>query len=220
MHDAVAGGDHVDVLERRLGPLDEVETILVAALLDGTVLLEGIRIEAGVLDGQRVVDDQLGRHHRVDLGRVAALLRDRVTQAGEIDQRGLAEDVMADHARRIPGKVQIALALNDLLERIGQRCRFAAAHQLLGQHAGGIGQLVIGARLNGFNRLAGVEVVKPGAWQRFAVFCIHAGRTQSSYVPRGKAWRNPHGGLPIPISAGRSVVPCAVPDRCTRHSAE
>src|SRR5690554_6856300 len=76
VHDAVTGGDHVDVLERGLGPFDEVETVLVAAILDGAVLLEGIRLEPGMLDRQRVVDDQLGRHHGVDLGRVTALLRD------------------------------------------------------------------------------------------------------------------------------------------------
>src|SRR5690606_8598704 len=93
VHDAVTGGDHVDVLERGLGPLDKVEAILVATVLDGAVLLERLGIETARLHGQRVVDDQLGRHHRVDLGRVTTGLGDGITQAGQVDQCGLAENV-------------------------------------------------------------------------------------------------------------------------------
>src|SRR3546814_13004105 len=65
------------------------------------------------------------------LRRVAALLRNRIAQAGEIDQRGLAEDVMADHTSRIPRKIEVALALDDLLQRIAQRFGLTAPHQLL-----------------------------------------------------------------------------------------
>ena len=90
MHDAVARRNHVDILERGPRPLDEVEPVLVAAVLDRPVFLEGLGIEAGVFDRQRVIDDQLRRHHRVDLRRVAAPGGDRVAQAGEVDQRGLA----------------------------------------------------------------------------------------------------------------------------------
>jgi hypothetical protein len=61
-----------------------------------------------------VVDDQLHRHHRVHLGRVAALLGNGVTQAGQVHQRGLAEDVVADHARREPREVALALAFDEL----------------------------------------------------------------------------------------------------------
>jgi hypothetical protein len=73
VHDAVARRDHVDVLERLLGPVDEVEAVFVATVFDGAVLLERLRVEATALHRQRVVDDQLHRHHRVDLRRVAAL---------------------------------------------------------------------------------------------------------------------------------------------------
>ena len=79
VHDAITRRDHIDVLERRLGPVDKVKAIVIAAVFDGAVLLEGIGLETGMLDCQRVVDDQLGRHHRVDLGRVAALLGDCIT---------------------------------------------------------------------------------------------------------------------------------------------
>ncbi len=100
-----------------LGPVDEVEAVLVAAVLDGAVLGEGLRVVAAAFHRQRVVDDQLHRHHRVDLGRVAALVGDGVAQAGEVDQRGLAEDVVADHARRVPGEVEVARALCELQQR-------------------------------------------------------------------------------------------------------
>ena len=173
VHDAVAGRDHVDVLERGLGPVDEVEAILVAPILDGAVLLEGVGIEARRLDGQGVIDDQLGRHHRVDLGRVTALLGDGIAQAGQVDQCGLAKNVVADHARRVPGKVQVALAVDQLLQRGGQVLRIAAAHQLLGEHARGVGQLAPGANLDRLDRLTSVEVIQCGAGQALAVLAIH-----------------------------------------------
>jgi hypothetical protein len=88
VHDAVARGNNVDVLERGFGPVDEMETILVAAILDRAVLVEGIGLEAGVFDRERMVDDH--------------------------DQRGLAEDIVAHHARRKPRKIQLAFALDDL----------------------------------------------------------------------------------------------------------
>ncbi|KAF1053120.1 MAG: hypothetical protein GAK43_01589 [Stenotrophomonas maltophilia] len=173
VHDAVAGGDHIDVLERGLGPLDEVETVLVAAVFDGAVLLERVRVEARGLDGQRVVDDQLGRHHRVDLGRVTALFGDGIAQAGQVDQRGLPEDVMADHARRVPGEVEVTPTLDQLLQRGVQALRFAAAHQLLGEHARGVGEGIPGAGLDRLDRRAGVEVIQRGAGQAFTVLAVH-----------------------------------------------
>ncbi|MOA23158.1 hypothetical protein D3C78_1437620 [compost metagenome] len=150
-----------------------MEAIFVTAILDGAVLLEGVRVEARGFDGQRVVDDQLGRHHRVDLGRVAALLGDGVTQAGQVDQGGLAEDVVADHARRVPGEVQVALAVDQLFQRRGQARRLAAAHQLFGEHAGGVGQFPPGASLDRLDGRAGVEVVQLGAGQAFTVLAVH-----------------------------------------------
>ncbi len=112
VHDAVARRNHVDVLEREPGPVDEVKAVLVATVLDRAVLVERIGIESAALDGQRMVDDQLHRHHGIDLRRIAALLGDRIPQAREVDERGLAEDVVADDARRKPREIQVALALD------------------------------------------------------------------------------------------------------------
>ena len=46
MHDAVAGWDDEDIVERELRPVDEVEAILVTTILNGAVFLEGLRVEA------------------------------------------------------------------------------------------------------------------------------------------------------------------------------
>ncbi|MNE64631.1 hypothetical protein D3C80_1600520 [compost metagenome] len=156
-----------------------METVLVATILDGAVLGERLRVEARGFHGQRVVDDQLGRHHRVDLGRVTALLGNRIAQAGQVDQCGLTEDIVADHAGRVPREIQVTLALDDLLQRVGQHGRIAAAYQLLGQHTGGVRQLVVGTRLDGFDGRAGVEVVQLGTGQGFAIFSIHGAETHA-----------------------------------------
>ena len=150
-----------------------MEAVFVATVFDRAVLRERILVEAAALDGQRVVDDQLRRHHRVDLGRVAAHVGDGVAQTGEVDQRGLAEDVVAHHAGREPREVEVALALDQLLQRIGQRGRVAATHQVFGQHARGVRQLVVGAGLDRIDRGTRVEVIQVGAGQGFAVCGVH-----------------------------------------------
>ena len=173
VHDAVARRNHVHVLERLLGPVDEVETVFVAAILDGAVLLERLRIVATAFHRQRVIDDQLHRHHRIDLGRVAALVGDRITQAGQVHQRGLAEDVVAHHACREPREVEVATALDQLLQRIAERGRIASAHQVLGQHARGVRQGGIGAGLDRIDSGARVEIVQRAAGEVLAVIGIH-----------------------------------------------
>ncbi|MNF35247.1 hypothetical protein D3C84_161100 [compost metagenome] len=184
VHDAVARRDHVDVLERLLGPVDEVETVFVATVFDGAVLLERLLVETARLHRQRVVDDQLRRHHRVDLRRVAALQGDRVAQAGEIDQRGLAENVVADHTGRKPREVEVAFAFDQLLEGVGERGRVAATHEVFRQHAGGVRQGVVTAGLNRFDRRTGVEIIQRAAGQGFTEFCVHRVRTRVTVFAR------------------------------------
>ena len=117
MHDAVARRDDVHVLERGFGPVDEVKTIVIAPIFNFTIFIKGVGIKARMFDGERVIDDELGWHYRVDARRVTALLGDGVAQSGEIDERGLAENVVADHACRVPRKVEIATALDYLPQR-------------------------------------------------------------------------------------------------------
>jgi hypothetical protein len=114
MHDAVTRRDHLDIAESQSRPVDEVETVFVTPILDRAVLGERVRIVAAALDGQRMIDDQLDRDHRVDRGRVSALIGNRIPQTGQIDQGGLAEDVVAHDARRKPRKIQVSPALDQL----------------------------------------------------------------------------------------------------------
>ncbi len=174
MHDAVTGRNHIHIVERGLGPVDKVKTVFVATVFDFTVLLESIGVKTATLNGQGVVNNQLGLYHWVDLGRIATLGGNGITQASQVHQRGQAENVVSHHTGRIPGEVQITLAINQLLQGIGQRVRLTAAHQLLRQNARGIGQLFIGTGLNGVDRLAGIKKVQHAAGQVFTVLGIHS----------------------------------------------
>ncbi len=180
VHDAVAGRDYIDIVEGLLAPVDEMEAVGIAPVLDGAVALEGVGVAAGVFHRQRVIDDQLRRHHRVDAGWVAALSGDGVAQAGQVHQRGLAEDVVADHAHRIPGKIPLAPALDDLQQGRFELLGIAAAQQLLGQHPRDIGQPLPGARAQRLDRRAGIVVVQTGAGQWLALAGIGVAIHRSS----------------------------------------
>src|SRR5471030_1734320 len=154
---------------------------------NAAVLLERLWIKATTLDGQGVVDDQLRRHYRVHLRRVATLQGDGVAQAGEVHQRGLAENVMTDHARREPRKIEVTLAFDELLQGVGERGLVAAAHQVFREYAGGVRQSVVGARLDGFDSRTDVEVIQMTAGQRFAKFCVHR-QDSVTVITKGGAW--------------------------------
>ena len=175
VHDPVAGGDHVHVGEGLLGPLDEVESILVAAILDGAVLGERVGVEAAALHGQRMVHDKLHRHHGVHGGGIAPLLGDRVAQPGQIDQRRLAQDVVADHAHGEPGEVDLAPALDELAQVLVQLRGVGAAHQVLRMHACRVGQAVPGTGLEGVDGGARVVIVELCARKGLAVGRSHGG---------------------------------------------
>ena len=81
VHDAVAGRNHVDVFKRQLGPVNKVEAVVVTTIFHLAVFLESVLLKARMFDGQRVVDDQLSGHDRVDLGRVTAFIGNGITQA-------------------------------------------------------------------------------------------------------------------------------------------
>ena len=58
-----------------------MESVFIAPVFDGAVLGKGVGVEAATLHGQRVIDDELHRHHWVHFRRVAALIRNGVAQA-------------------------------------------------------------------------------------------------------------------------------------------
>ena len=192
-----------------------MEAVLVAAVLDGAVLLEGVLVEAAVLHGQRVIHDQLRGHHRVHLGRVAAHVRDRVAQSGEVHQRGLAENVVADHAGWKPREIEVALAADQLAQIGVQHFGIGAPHQIFGVYARGVRKLVVGAWLDRVDCGAGIEIVQLGAGKRFAKLCIHGCIRVDVFIknlpaPTGRgaggegAFRR-NGGWPYEESAPSSV---------------
>ena len=126
-----------------------------------------------VLHRQRMIHDQLGRHHRIDLRRIPAPGGNGVAQPGKVDQGRLAEDIVANDARRLPGEVKIPFTFDDLGQRVAQHFWRAAAHQVLGEYPRAVGQSVVGTRLNIVHCLTHIEVIQRRAWQGFAVIRIH-----------------------------------------------
>ena len=97
MADAGAGRDDPEPVECLLGPAQELIALDVALVLDVHVLVEGLRLPRHLGD-DRMVDHQLHRHQRVDLGRVAAQRRQRVAHGGQVDHPGHAGEVLHEDA--------------------------------------------------------------------------------------------------------------------------
>ena len=97
VHDAGARRHDLELVERGLAPAQELVALEVALVLEFDVALERVGRAEQVGD-DRVVDDQLGRRQRVDLGRVAAELDDGLAHRGEVDDGGHAGEVLHDDA--------------------------------------------------------------------------------------------------------------------------
>ena len=95
--DAGAGRYDLEVVEALLAPLEELVALVVAAVLELHVALEGV-LAAEDVDLHRVVDDHLGGVERVDLLRVAAEVADRLAHRGQVHDAGHAGEVLHDHA--------------------------------------------------------------------------------------------------------------------------
>jgi hypothetical protein len=108
--DAGVGRHHLEVVERLLAPAQEGVALAVALELELRVALEGEPLREHVhLD--RVVDHELHRDERVDLGGVAAELLHGVAHGGEVDDRGNAGEVLHEDARRPVGDLLGGLVL-------------------------------------------------------------------------------------------------------------
>ena len=109
--DAGVGRDNAEVLERALAPPQEGVALLVSLEFELGVALERPRGPEHV-DLYGVVDHQLSRHQRIDLGLIAPQLAHRLPHRGEVDDRRDAGEVLHQDARR--GEC-------DLLARVGLR---------------------------------------------------------------------------------------------------
>ena len=134
--DPGAGRDDLQAVEGALSPAQEGVPLAVALELELDVPREGeLRRELVHLDG--VVDDELGRDHRVDPGGVAAEVAHRVPHRGEVDDRGDAGEVLVDDAagpegdlaRRLVGRdpagdrLEVLARPKEVLEQDAQRVR-------------------------------------------------------------------------------------------------
>ncbi len=93
---------HLEVVEATLAPAQEGVALAVSLVVAVDVRADReARRELVHLDG--VVDDELRRDQRVDLGRVAAAVEHRVAHGGEVDDRGNAGEVLEEDASRPEG---------------------------------------------------------------------------------------------------------------------
>jgi hypothetical protein len=107
-----------------------------------------------------VVDDEVDRHLRVDLLRIAAELHGRIAHGGEVDHGRNAGKVLHQHAGRAVGDLVIILALvvEPLLERenvvLGDGLAIFEAQHVFQQHfqrgrqSGNIAKTVLGGGLD------------------------------------------------------------------------
>ena len=152
--DAHARRHGPEVAEGALGPAQQLVALQVALVLDRHVGVVG-RGVARALDDDRVVDDQLDRHQRVDLGGVAAQVGQRVAHGGQVDHGRHAGEVLhqdalggeGDLVRRVARALAVALGVAAPGRRghdvVGRHVRpVLVAQQVLEQHLDGVGQAV------------------------------------------------------------------------------
>ena len=137
----VPGGTTLRSSNDALAPAQERVALAVALELELDVAAEG-EARGELVDLHRVVDDELGRDHRVDLAGVAAEVLHRVPHRGEVDDRRHAGEVLVDDAAgpegdlaaRLVGRdpagdrlrVVVAARAERVLEQDAQRVREAA----------------------------------------------------------------------------------------------
>ncbi|CAB4872705.1 unannotated protein [freshwater metagenome] len=108
--DAGVRRNDLEGLEGLLAPLEELVALAVALELALGVDREGVGGAEGV-DLHRVVDHELRRDERLDLGRVAAELGHRVAHRSEVHDGRHAGEVLEHHARRGEGDLRAGLRL-------------------------------------------------------------------------------------------------------------
>ena len=97
--DAGARRHDAEVLERLLRPAQQRVALAVALVLQLDVAGEGEH-RAEAIDLNRVVDDEIGRHQRVDPGDVAAEPGDGRAHRGQIDDARHTGEVLQHHPAR------------------------------------------------------------------------------------------------------------------------
>ena len=138
MADASAGWHHAEILKRALRPFQEPVALLILFVLFVDVLFErGVAPE--IIDHNRMIDDEVDRHQRIDLVRIAAEHLHGVAHGGEIDHRRHAGEILHQHPRRPEsdftlGRFSLEPLRNRLDVVLGHRAAVLIAQQILEQH--------------------------------------------------------------------------------------
>jgi hypothetical protein len=137
--DAGAGRYDGEILERRLAPLEEAVALPIAGIFELDVPRDGAR-RAELVDDDRMVDDEVDRHERVDLARIAAERLHGVPHRRKVDDGGNPGEVLHQHARRPVRDLLLGLAavVEKGRERLdvgpGDRAAVLVAQQVLQEH--------------------------------------------------------------------------------------
>ena len=144
--DAGAGRHHAEIAECLLAPFEEFVALFIALVFELDIAGERQR-RAEFVDDHRMVDDQVDRHQRIDLLRIAAERCHGVAHRRQVDDRRHAGEVLHQHARRAIGDLDAGGALvgepaGDRLDAfLGDRAAVLVAQQVFEQHLHRIGQL-------------------------------------------------------------------------------
>jgi hypothetical protein len=144
MADAGPRRHDAEIVEGFLRPFQELVALLVLPVFLVHVLLEG-RVAAEEVDGDGVVADEIDRHQRIDLARVAAELLHGVPHRCEIDHCGHPGEILHQYPSRAKRDLPVrGLGLEPLRDRLevllGDRAAILVAQEILEQDLEGEGK--------------------------------------------------------------------------------
>jgi len=136
--DARARGDDLEIVEALAAPFEEGIAFGIALILERDIILERLG-RAELVDHHAVIDDEMDRHQRIDLLRVAAERLHRIAHCGEVDDGRNPGEILHQHARRAILDLATDLALLLPLDHrdqivVGDRHPVLEAQQVLEQH--------------------------------------------------------------------------------------
>ena len=146
MADAGARRHHAEIVESLLTPFQEPVALAVALVFMFDIVLEGSR-RAEFVDDNGMIDDEIDRHQRVDLLRVAAERAGGIAHRRQIDDGGNTGEILHQHARRrkrdlLAGFAAILAPLGGGTDVCGgYRAAILVAQQVFEQNLQRIGQL-------------------------------------------------------------------------------
>ncbi len=134
MANARAGRNHPEVRKSTLPPFQKAIPLAVALIFQLDVLAQRLAIAEGI-DDHGMIDDQIHRHERIDLLRIAAEILHRVPHRGEIDDCRNAGEILHQYAGRPEGDFLFGRSLvMDPLRRILDVGLAGAAAVVIAQH--------------------------------------------------------------------------------------